>query len=63
LLGLGRINYHTLSDFVTEQGAARDALFVQLASKRHSHAAQRKLESRPTLPVCAAFFVRGISDR
>ena len=28
LLGLGRINYHTLSDFVTEQAAALDQLFV-----------------------------------
>jgi transposase len=30
LLGLGRINYHTLSDFVTAHGAALDELFVQL---------------------------------
>lgn len=30
LLGLGRINYHTLSDFVTQQAAALDQLFVQL---------------------------------
>ena len=30
LLGLGHINYHTLSDFVTAQGAALDALFVEL---------------------------------
>ncbi|SPE60016.1 hypothetical protein SBV1_3690002 [Verrucomicrobia bacterium] len=30
LLGLGRINYHTLSDFVTARGAALDELFVQL---------------------------------
>jgi hypothetical protein len=29
LLGPGRINYHTLSDFVTKHGAALDALFVQ----------------------------------
>jgi len=29
-LGPGRINYHTLSDFVTEHGAALDALFVQV---------------------------------
>jgi transposase len=30
LLGLGRINYHTLSDFVTAQAAALDQLFVDL---------------------------------
>jgi len=30
LLGLGRINYHTLSDFVTEHAAALDNLFVQV---------------------------------
>ena len=30
LLGLGRINYHTLSDFVTQHQAALDELFVQL---------------------------------
>ena len=30
LLGLGRINYHTLSDFVTQHTAALDELFVQL---------------------------------
>jgi hypothetical protein len=30
LLGLGRINYHTLSDFVTEHAAALDHLFVQV---------------------------------
>jgi len=30
LLGLGRINYHTLSDFVPQQGAALDELFVQV---------------------------------
>lgn len=30
LLGLGRINYHTLSDFVTQNEAALDDLFVQL---------------------------------
>ena len=30
LLGLGRINYHTLSDFVTAHAAALDELFVQL---------------------------------
>jgi hypothetical protein len=30
LLGLGRINYHTLSDFVTEHAAALDELFVQV---------------------------------
>ena len=30
LLGLGRINYHTLSDFVTEYAAALDQLFVQV---------------------------------
>ncbi|MFZ0962152.1 MAG: IS1182 family transposase [Terriglobia bacterium] len=30
LLGLGRINYHTLSDFVTQHAAALDELFVQL---------------------------------
>jgi transposase len=30
LLGLGHINYHTLSDFVTAHGAALDTLFVQL---------------------------------
>jgi transposase len=30
LLGLGRINYHTLSDFVTAQAAALDQLFVEL---------------------------------
>jgi len=30
LLGLGHLNYHTLSDFVTAQGAALDALFVEL---------------------------------
>lgn len=30
LLGLGHINYHTLSDFVTAHGAALDALFVEL---------------------------------
>jgi len=30
LLGLGRINYHTLSDFVTEHAAALDQLFVQV---------------------------------
>lgn len=30
LLGLGRINYHTLSDFVTQNEAALDELFVQL---------------------------------
>jgi transposase len=30
LLGLGRINYHTLSDFVTEHAAALDELFVGL---------------------------------
>lgn len=30
LLGLGRINYHTLSDFVTQYAAALDGLFVQL---------------------------------
>ena len=28
LLGLGRINYHTLADFVTRHAAALDALFV-----------------------------------
>jgi transposase len=30
LLGLGRINYHTLSDFVTTHAAALDQLFVEL---------------------------------
>lgn len=30
LLGLGRINYHTLSDFVTQHEAGLDELFVQL---------------------------------
>jgi hypothetical protein len=30
LLGLGRINYHTLSDFVTQHEAALDELFVQV---------------------------------
>jgi transposase len=30
LLGLGRINYHTLSDFVTQNAVALDELFVQL---------------------------------
>jgi len=30
LLGLGRINYHTLSDFVTQHAAALADLFVQL---------------------------------
>jgi transposase len=30
LLGLGRINYHTLSDFVTHYEAALDELFVQV---------------------------------
>ena len=30
LLGLGRINYHTLSDFVTQHATALDELFVQL---------------------------------
>jgi transposase len=30
LLGLGRINYHTLSDFVTAHAAALDQLFVDL---------------------------------
>jgi len=30
LLGLGRINYHTLSDFVTEHATALDHLFVQV---------------------------------
>jgi transposase len=30
LLGLGRINYHTLSDFVAERAAALDDLFVQV---------------------------------
>jgi transposase len=30
LLGLGRINYHTLSDFVTAQAASLDTLFVDL---------------------------------
>ena len=30
LLGLGRINYHTLSDFVTQYEAALDELFVQV---------------------------------
>jgi transposase len=30
LLGLGRINYHTLSDFVTQNEAGLDQLFVQL---------------------------------
>jgi transposase len=30
LLGLGRINYHTLSDFVTQHAVALDHLFVQL---------------------------------
>jgi transposase len=30
LLGLGRINYHTLSDFVTAHAAALDQLFVEL---------------------------------
>ena len=30
LLGLGRINYHTLSDFVSEHAAALDKLFVQV---------------------------------
>lgn len=30
LLGLERINYHTLSDFVTEHAAALDQLFVQV---------------------------------
>jgi len=30
LLGLERINYHTLSDFVTEHAAALDHLFVQV---------------------------------
>jgi transposase/transcription initiation factor IIE alpha subunit len=30
LLGLGRVNYHTLSDFVTEHEAALDELFVEL---------------------------------
>ena len=30
LLGLGRINYHPLSDFVTEHAAALDQLFVQV---------------------------------
>jgi len=30
LLGLGRINYHTLSDFVSEHAAALDQLFVQV---------------------------------
>jgi|SRR5208282_307470 len=30
LLGLGRINYHTLADFVTQHAAALDELFVQL---------------------------------
>ena len=30
LLGLGRINYHTLSDFVTHYQAGLDQLFVQL---------------------------------
>jgi transposase len=30
LLGLGRINYHTLADFVTAYGAALDQLFVDL---------------------------------
>jgi transposase len=29
LLGLGRINYHTLADFVTEHAAALDELFLQ----------------------------------
>ena len=30
LLGLGRINYHTLADFVTRHAAALDALFVEV---------------------------------
>jgi transposase len=30
LLGLGRINYHTLADFVTAHAAALDELFVQV---------------------------------
>jgi len=30
LLGLGRINYHTLADFVVDHGAALDRLFVDL---------------------------------
>jgi transposase len=30
LLGLGRINYHTLADFVTQYAVALDELFVQL---------------------------------
>jgi transposase len=30
LLGLGRINYHTLSDFVTQYEAALDKLFVDV---------------------------------
>jgi transposase len=30
LLGLGRLNYHTLADFVTAQAAALDQLFVDL---------------------------------
>ena len=30
LLGLGRINYHTLSDFVTAHAAALDQLFVEV---------------------------------